>query len=34
MNTLRNQKLSRASQDLFSALEETAEIKDNRSKFY
>ena len=34
MAPLRNQKLNRASQDLFSALEATADIKDNRAKFY
>lgn len=33
-NTLNTLKMSRASQDLFSALQETAEIEDNRSTFY
>ena len=33
-NSLRTQKLNRASQDLFSALESTAKIKDDRAKFY
>jgi len=33
-NSLRAQKLNRASQDLFSALESTAKIKDDRAKFY
>ena len=34
MGILRNQKLNRASQDLFSALEQTAEIKDDRAMYY
>ena len=33
-NSLRAQKLNRASQDLFSALESIAKIKDYRAKFY
>lgn len=33
-NTLRTLKTNRASTDLFSALEESAEIKDNRNLFY
>lgn len=33
-NTLNTLKMNRASQDLFSALQETAEIEDNRSTFY